>query len=101
MLIIIDIIGIAGPNGGGNISHLGGAFLGFIYIKQLQQGHDWSKLFKKRSKLKVVKNDKAAAQTSVVNQEIIDRILDKISHSGYDSLTKQEKDQLFNASKKN
>lgn len=35
-----------------------------------------------------------------VNQEEIDRILDKIRKSGYDSLTKEEKQTLFDQSKK-
>ena len=34
------------------------------------------------------------------NQNKIDSILDKISESGYDSLSKQEKEYLFNAGKK-
>jgi hypothetical protein len=33
------------------------------------------------------------------NQEVIDRILDKIRKSGYDSLTKEEKQTLFEASR--
>jgi membrane associated rhomboid family serine protease len=103
--VVIDFLGIAGANAGGEISHLGGALFGFLYIKQLQQGHDWvgffTSLFKRRSKLKVASknNSKNAAKTP--RQEEIDRILDKISQSGYDSLTKQEKEILFRASKDN
>jgi membrane associated rhomboid family serine protease len=41
-ILVIDFLGIAvGPNAGGEIAHLGGALFGFIYIKQLQKGHDW------------------------------------------------------------
>jgi len=101
--ILLDILMIAGPNAGGNISHLGGALLGFVYIKQLRGGNDWSRLFRKRSRLKVIKNKNAAASRnplSVPDQETIDRILDKISQSGYDSLSRHEKEQLFKASKK-
>lgn len=101
--IVLDIIGILG-NPGGSFAHLGGALLGFIYIKQLQSGNDWSKLFQKRKHLKVVKNNSnSTAKNPAIqlpNQEIIDRILDKISKSGYESLSKHEKEQLFNASKK-
>ena len=39
--IVIDFLGIAGPNGGGEIAHLGGGLIGFIYVKQLQKGLDW------------------------------------------------------------
>ena len=101
--VALDIIGISGLNPGGSIAHLGGALLGFIYIKQLQAGHDWSKIFSKRRKLKVVQRNTSSSYSSTSNipdEEIIDRILDKISKSGYNSLTKQEKEQLFRASNK-
>ena len=97
---VLDIIGISSEPGG-SIAHIGGALLGFVYIQQLNRGTDFSNIFKRRSKLKVVKNKSAApASAPLPNQEAIDRILDKISKSGYDSLTKLEKEQLFKASKK-
>lgn len=98
---ILDLVGIS-SNPGGSIAHIGGAVLGFVYIKQLNSGTDFSNLFKKRSKLKVVKTTKSneTSTGSLPNQEVIDRILDKISQSGYESLTKTEKEQLFKASKK-
>ncbi|MDB5135314.1 MAG: rhomboid family intrarane serine protease [Mucilaginibacter sp.] len=103
--IIIDFLGVAGPNAGGEIAHLGGALFGFIYVKQLQRGHDWigaiSNIFKSRSKLKVVAKNSDKNSNSLPRQEEIDRILDKISKSGYDSLSKQEKEVLFRASKDN
>jgi membrane associated rhomboid family serine protease len=99
--VIIDFLSIAASNPGGSISHLGGAFLGFIYIKQLQKGNDWSKIFQKQRKLKVVSNKKTGpGANKLPDQEIIDSILDKISKSGYESLSSKEKQQLFNASKK-
>ncbi|MXV51782.1 rhomboid family intramembrane serine protease [Pedobacter sp. HMF7647] len=97
ILSLIDIL----SNPGGSFAHLGGALFGFIYIKQLQSGNDWSKIFAKRSKLKVVRKNKSASRGNIPDQDVIDNILDKISRSGYDSLTKFEKEQLFNASKKN
>jgi membrane associated rhomboid family serine protease len=100
--VAIDFLGVTGPNAGGQIAHLGGAFFGFMYVKQLQKGHDLiaaiAGLFKKRSKLKVVANNKGKDAVSKPRQEDIDRILDKISKSGYESLTKQEKEILFRAS---
>jgi len=100
--IIIDFLGIVGPNAGGEISHLGGALLGFVYIKQLQKGHDWISfvvnLFKSKSKLKVVSKNTSKNSSDLPRQEDIDLILDKISKSGYDSLSKQEKEILFRAS---
>ncbi|MEJ6981847.1 rhomboid family intramembrane serine protease [Pedobacter sp. P351] len=100
--VLIDIIGMSGLNAGGSIAHLGGALLGFVFIKQLQAGNDWSKIFQRRRKLKIVKpSHTSSVNTSrVPEQELIDEILDKISQSGYDSLTKQEKEQLFKASNK-
>lgn len=102
--IVIDFLGIAGGNAGGEIAHLGGALFGFIYIKQLQKGNDWIgnivKLFTPKPKLKVVNYDNGPQKKSLSKprQEDIDRILDKISVSGYDSLNKQEKEILFRAS---
>ncbi len=103
--ILIDFLSIAGPNAGGEIAHLGGALMGFIYIKQLNRGHDWSrsvdKIFSQRPKVKIVSQNRSYQQqpTSAPRQEEIDHILDKISQSGYDSLNKHEKDVLFRASK--
>jgi len=99
--VVIDFLSIAASNPGGSIAHLGGALLGFVYIKQLQNGNDWSKIFEKRKKLKIVSNQKTgSAVNRLPDQEVIDGILDKISKSGYESLSKKEKEQLFNASKK-
>jgi len=100
--ILLSVIGIASANAGGNIAHIGGALFGFLYIKTLKNGSDWSDIFKKKPKLRVVKNDSfkkpAAKATAMVNQQEIDAILDKISTSGYDKLTREEKETLFKAS---
>lgn len=101
--IILDLIGIASTNAGGSFAHIGGAVMGFAYIKLLKSGTDWSNIFKRKPKLKVVKNEftkqSAKRQAETVNQEEIDRILDKISKTGYDRLNKEEKETLFKASK--
>ena len=105
-----------GVNLGGNIAHLGGAFIGFVYMKQLQAGVNWGgwitatlewfmSLFKSKPKVKVTYRSEEARPskkmaTGKVPQEEIDAILDKISDRGYESLTKEEKEKLFNASKK-
>jgi membrane associated rhomboid family serine protease len=119
--IVISFLGSVGDNAGGNIAHLGGALMGFVYLKQLQAGSNWGAwittvldwikdIFKEKPKVKVTyrKEEKAngskkfakAADTSKITQEEIDAILDKISDGGYESLTKEEKEKLFNASKK-
>ncbi len=100
--IVIDVLAIAGLNAGGSIAHIGGALFGFIFIKQLRSGHDWSRILgrPKKRKLRVLRNEAPIHEEPLVpNQEVIDRILDKISQSGYDSLTKAEKEALFKASK--
>lgn len=98
---ILDLIGITGADAGGSIAHIGGAIMGFFYIKQLNSGNDLSKIFQRKSKLKVVKSNPSKPSVSTLpDQETIDNILDKISRSGYESLSKTEKEQLFKASKK-
>lgn len=120
--IVVSFLGSVGGNAGGNIAHLGGAFIGFVYIKQLQAGVNWGawitvtidwfrNLFKEKPKVKVTyRNQPASSATKksatgksadAVSQVEIDAILDKISDGGYESLTKEEKEKLFNASKKN
>jgi len=115
--IVLSFLGSVGSNEGGNVAHLGGALIGFVYIKQLQAGVNWGSwitaviewckgLFSAKPKVKVTyrKDTPAGAKkggkTSTVSQDEIDTILDKISDGGYESLTKEEKEKLFNASKK-
>jgi membrane associated rhomboid family serine protease len=103
--VALALIG-AGENPGTQIAHIGGALLGFIYIKQMQRGNDWiksiNKLFRPRQKMKVVSGNRTQRKvSSIPQQDEIDRILDKISGSGYNSLTKHEKETLFRASNNN
>jgi hypothetical protein len=120
VLVVLDIIGLWSTNQGGSVAHLGGSALGYIYAMQLAKGHDigvgfqrlmaWiESLFmaKKRSPLKTVykgKSNKVAGQNKTEFKEFnkqkqIDLILDKISKSGYESLTKEEKEFLFKIGK--
>ncbi|HMW10566.1 MAG: rhomboid family intramembrane serine protease [Bacteroidia bacterium] len=111
-LFVIDLLSITGNNAGGNIAHIGGAIFGFIYIKQLKNGRDltgWLQRLieritqKKKPSIKVVyrkdASDESYHNKKANNQEAIDKILDKISRSGYASLTYEERDILFKASK--
>ncbi len=113
--IFLSFIGSVGGNAGGEIAHLGGALMGFIYVKQLQVGVNWggwitatlewlSHLTKPSPRVKVTyrKAEKPPTQkfSSGISQKEIDEILDKISDGGYESLTKEEKEKLFKASKK-
>ena len=109
-LVLIDIIQIPSGNAGGNLAHLGGSLFGFIYANQLKNGNDiglffekflfsFYKFFKKPVKLKTVHKNKNPNQNSIDKQKRVDEILDKISNSGYDSLSKEEKDFLFKIGK--
>ncbi len=107
--ILMDIIQLPMSNTGGHLAHLGGALIGFLLTRQLNEGKNissnFSNLFKpkKQKPLKTVyKNpeQKSAAATKDVEQLKIDKILDKISQSGYDTLTQEEKDFLFSVGKK-
>lgn len=117
LMIGFDILGLMGPNQGGNIAHLGGALLGYLYAVQFKKGKDLGAgfdhivsglmgVFKGKSPLKTVHRRSAkasvtkSAEFSEFNkQKQVDLILDKISKSGYDSLTKEEKEFLFRAGK--
>lgn|SRR5690606_4413715 len=116
--IVMDIISIPNGNAGGHLAHLGGAFFGFYFAYQLRKGKDitvginrllnyLSALFSGKRKMKVVykkpgktKSDMEYNAQKKANQEKIDEILDKISKSGYDSLSKDEKAILFDAGRK-
>ncbi|MBN8578051.1 MAG: rhomboid family intramembrane serine protease [Cytophagales bacterium] len=114
--IVISFIGSVGLNAGGNVAHLGGALIGYVYIKQLQAGVNWGswitatldwfkRLFSASPRVKVTYRKaepqaKPTERISKATQEEIDAILDKISDRGYESLSKEEKEKLFNASKK-
>jgi membrane associated rhomboid family serine protease len=116
--VVISFLGTTQANAGGNIAHLGGALIGFIYLKQLQAGVNWGgwitaildwvkDLFTSKPTVKVTyrseeKKPKKGVKVPVSksSQDEIDTILDKISERGYESLSKEEKEKLFNASKK-
>lgn len=124
--VFMSVLGLGGGNAGGNMAHLGGAALGWLYVVQLRKGNDLGYLvhfvldfFKsitskksrmkvshsKKEKKKAYANTKASTGTSrstgsnIADQQEIDRILDKISATGYESLSKEEKDKLFSAGK--
>ncbi|MDA9283566.1 rhomboid family intramembrane serine protease [Flavobacteriaceae bacterium] len=119
-LFLLDLFRLgSGTNPGGMLSHIGGAVFGYLYAVQLAKGNDiglWfekivaslANLFKTRKNTpfrkvhKTSKNTTKKKTTSVKDERQIkiDGILDKIGKSGYESLTKQEKDFLFKAGDK-
>ncbi len=112
--VILYLINLTGDNAGGNFAHLGGAFWGILYMMLLRSGYDLSSRFgglfdrlfvwsRPKRKLKVEYNagnyrDYGYNKSKKSQQEEVNRILDKISTSGYDSLTVEEKEMLFRMS---
>lgn len=115
--VVLDVISIDKGNPGGHLAHLGGALWGFTYASMLKSGRDpalvigfylgkFGRLFQKKSRLRVEYTSKQPVTDDEYNrnradhQKRIDKILDKISKSGYDSLTKEEKEILFRSGDK-
>lgn len=115
--VILDIISIDKGNPGGHLAHLGGAMWGFLYARLLRTGKDPAlvlgyflgrigRFFSRKPVFKVEYSRERPVTDEVYNdhmaekQKRIDKILDKISHSGYDSLTKEEKELLFKMGEK-
>lgn len=113
LILSIDVLQLLVLNTGGHIVHLSGALFGFLYVFLLKRGTDLAKPFsnlsfkrkvKKKTPFSKVHVNKASSNLSKtaktdVEQKKVDDILDKISKSGYDSLTKDEKEFLFKLGK--
>ena len=114
-MVLLDLPGLMSVNSGGTVAHIGGYLSGFLYAKQFKIGKDLGSFldvvldyFKSVNKLKTVHKSKSSTMggkqkkefNTFLQQKQIDLILDKISKSGYDSLTQAEKDFLFRAGKK-
>ena len=108
LLVVFDIIQIPAGNSGGHLAHLGGAFVGYYYNKSINKGKDfgvwiitvYDYLFKKNRIKTSYKKRNFRKKNISFKQKEIDLILDKISKSGYDSLSKSEKETLFKAGEK-
>lgn len=126
-IIGFDILTITdGANIGGHIAHIGGMLTGFLFAYAFNRGTDITKplntlidkivtLFSKKpeisfkqnirkkqrrqstTKTETKKNNSKASKTELSE---MDAILEKIKHSGYTALTDEEKEKLFNISKK-
>lgn len=119
-MIVLDFVNInSGQNVGGHYSHLGGAAFGFFFGQEMLKGRDITKGFNlfldwlfsfanpRRPKMKVTygqthkgrEKDYHYNTNKKATQAEIDTILEKISRSGYESLSSEERDKLFRASK--
>ncbi|GAB1453331.1 rhomboid family intramembrane serine protease [Draconibacterium sp.] len=117
--VLLSVVEISSRNPGGNIAHLGGAFWGWFYIFQLRKGKDMgdglvnilnkisagaTDMFKPKNNMKVThkqtpRDDHEYNKLKHAEQEEIDKILEKVGKSGYDSLSKKEKELLFRQGK--
>lgn len=99
--VLFSLINLT-DNTGGKVAHMGGALFGFLYGTQLRSGKNFLERFMNvfrvnKSKLRVAHTRSARASDEIYNEnkvsikKRVDEILDKISRSGYDSLSKEEK----------
>lgn len=124
VVVLLDLLGIANmDNTGGHLAHIGGFATGLFMMNQLRDGKDWAEpmnrfldrffgLFSRKSRPKpaIKRKMPPPANTAVGSrktdpeslsmQERLDDILAKIKSSGYDSLTPEEKEFLYETSKK-
>jgi membrane associated rhomboid family serine protease len=117
VFVLLDLVGIGSGDGVAHEAHIGGALYGLLSSLQLKQGRDWSLGFvellerlwpfrARKARMRVEKSFTRSTPRSDARynadkrekQARVDNILDKISRSGYDSLSKEEKDYLFKAS---
>ena len=97
VVLIIDILAITSENAGGHIAHIGGALSGIFFAFQYQRAKEnYSQPETKRQR----ESDDAYLRRKQEESRIIDEILDKLKRSGYESLSSDEKKQLFNASRR-
>ena len=88
-LVLFNLLQIPLGNPGGYFAHLGGLSAGFIFF-----------LINLKQKEKAIKKPSIFSITKSKKERKLDDILDKISRSGYESLTDEEKEELFKQSKK-
>lgn len=116
-MVLMALLGIGADNTGGDIAHLGGALVGFWFVFSFKRGHDITRWINasldalasvvRRSPArpgapvggKAYRNS-AGSEPQEPTEADLDRVLDKIRRSGYTSLTDDERDILFRASRK-
>ncbi|MCE1198384.1 MAG: rhomboid family intramembrane serine protease [Marinilabiliales bacterium] len=112
--VLLYVVNLTGDNAGGNFAHLGGAFWGMLSMTLCKSGRDlsafperhidrWFSWRRPKKKLKVEYKshdyrEYGYNKSRKEKQEEVNRILDKISASGYESLTADEKEMLFRMS---
>lgn len=116
VFFFLSLFSVVGQNAGGNLAHLGGIGMGYLFALRMKKGKDLTKglnrlidffvdLFTRKPKMKVSQGKRPVSDfdwnaNKARENRTIDDILDKIKKSGYDSLTAEEKKKLFDQSKK-
>jgi membrane associated rhomboid family serine protease len=117
--VAVDFAGLGTAPFSYHLSHIAGAAMGFVFVKQLRRGHDWGawmhrfydwlinlfnpnninerKVFKKELFYKNQGNP-PYTKTPLITQQKVDELLDKISQKGYGFLTEEEQEILKRAS---
>lgn len=127
--VALDVIQVfSSSNAGGHVTHIGGAIYGLLFATMIRRGKDITRGFNnmidkivslmpsgsktRKSNMHVSYKNTSNARTAqemtdaefnqqkAADQQRIDEILDKISKSGYNNLSKEEKEFLFKMSKK-
>jgi membrane associated rhomboid family serine protease len=104
-LVLLALVNLVGAEPAASIAHLGGALLGYVYVKWCEGDawwrQYWARLKRPRKNLKVTYRSAVPWVKKEYNVRVeqahLDHILDKVAVSGYESLTPAEKQQLFNA----
>lgn len=99
-LTIFYAISLSSGNTGGYLAHLGGGIFSYMYIKQINTSKIFKNMFRNNSKFNEKDSDYIYNQRKSRKNKEIDIILEKISKSGYKSLSNKEKEALFKSSKK-
>ncbi|MGL4332421.1 MAG: rhomboid family intramembrane serine protease [Bacteroidales bacterium] len=117
-IVLLDLVSVTSDNAGGHLAHLGGALAGYLFSINWKSGKDITSivnrfidkivnLFKSKPKMRVHVNQSRRAETDIEyrkrkaqEEQSINAILEKIKQSGYESLSKDEKKSLFDASRK-
>lgn len=114
-VLTIDLFSVTSHNAGGHIAHIGGALLGIFFAVRFRKGTDITRhvnrwldriinLGKRRPRMRVTtrrrETDMEYNARKNTEMDALNAVLDKLKHSGYESLSADEKRTLFNASKK-
>lgn len=110
VVVILSFLGLGGGNAGGESAHIGGALFGGIYGYSLRRGQDFlgrlvnilkgTRTHVRRTSPREPQRDGRKVAQALADGRRLDELLDKVSASGYDSLSRAEKAELKRLSQK-